>query len=141
MSWDLLAQNLPPDIPSLAHLPRDFEPAPLGERSEIIAKLKQAVPFADFSDPLYGRIEDERVSIEVIPDGDRPRTIAFHIRGDSEAGIGLVAAILDHLGFRAIDLQSGEIFAADDTARESFRRWRELREMVARRVITPESEL
>jgi hypothetical protein len=40
--------NLPPGTKSLDQLPRDFKPAPLGEKSEVIAKLSSALPI-DFS--------------------------------------------------------------------------------------------
>jgi hypothetical protein len=38
---------------------------PLGTRAEVTAKILEAVPTADFSDPAWGRIEGETFSIEV----------------------------------------------------------------------------
>lgn len=49
MSWDILIQDLP-HVRSLEDIPDDFSPQPLGLRAEIIARVKAALPGADFTD-------------------------------------------------------------------------------------------
>lgn len=53
MSWDLFVMNLPPEIKSSKDIPRDFNPSPIGPRSEIIAKISALYPECDFSDPTW----------------------------------------------------------------------------------------
>jgi hypothetical protein len=54
--------------------------------------------------------------------------IMLHVRGGDDA-VAAVAAILDRLGLRGIDLQSGDFFKAD-SALGSFGTWRAYRDEV-----------
>src|SRR3569832_757136 len=130
MSWDIFVQDLPAGVQSVEDIPDDFAPKELGPRAEIIAKIKEVVPDADFSDPTWGRIEGEGWSIEVnTGDEEVCDSFAFHVRGQDEA-VGTIAAILDHLKLRALDAQTGEFFAAGPESLEGFRKWREYRDRV-----------
>jgi hypothetical protein len=51
------------------------------------------------------------------------RSFALHVRG-GDAAAGAVAAILRHLKLQALDSQTGEFFVADESAIESFRKWK-----------------
>lgn len=44
MSWDTFVQDLPPGIASISDIPDDFEPSPIGLRSDIIAKVSALYP-------------------------------------------------------------------------------------------------
>ena len=130
MSWDIFVQDLPRDAATVADIPQGFEPASIGRRADIIAKIKEIVPSADFADPSWGMIEGESWSVEVnIGRNETCTGFAFHVRGSDEA-VAVVAAILDHLNLRAIDGQTGEFFVAGPAALESFRRWRAFRDRV-----------
>jgi hypothetical protein len=130
MSWDISVQNLPESALTVADIPHDFRPNTLGLRSDIIAKIKEVVPEADFRDPAWGRIEGQDWSIEInIGDSEVCDSFMFHVRGSAEP-VGTIAAILDHLKLRAIDCQSGEFFVAGPQSTESLQRWREYRDRV-----------
>jgi hypothetical protein len=89
-----------------------------------------AVPDADFSDPTWGRIEGPGYSIEVnIGSEDPVQGFAFHIRGGDMAA-GIVADILETLGFRALDPESDTSLFDPAEAVESLRRWRSYRDQV-----------
>jgi hypothetical protein len=132
MSWDIFVQDFPKDAASVADIPDDFLPKDVGDRSEIIAKISEVVPEADFSNPTWGLIDGEDWSIEVnIGDSDTCSGIALHVRGGDEA-IGVVDAVLRALGLRAIDSQTGDFFVAGPEAHASFSKWREYRDSVVR---------
>jgi hypothetical protein len=111
MSWDVFVLNFPEEAETVADTPPDFRPTSIGKRSEIIAKIVQVFPTADFSDPTWGTIQGHDWSIELnmgaIEDCEG---FAFHIRGRREAG-KVVSAILDHLNLRGVDSETGEFFS------------------------------
>lgn len=130
MSWDIFVQDLPADAKTLEEITGDFKPKPIGLRNEIIAKIKEVVPSADFADPSWGLIDGGDFSIEVNVGNDEPTTsFAFHVRG-GDAAIGVVAAILKHLGLRAIDCQTSCFFEPGAEATKSFQAWRAYRDRV-----------
>ena len=130
MSYDIFVQDLPASASSVDEIPADFVPSPLGPRQSIIDGILEVIPTADFSNPTWGRIDSDDWSIEVnIGEKDPCTSFAFHVRGGSEA-LGAVAAILERLGFRALDTSEGEIFSADQASVESFGRWRDYRNQV-----------
>jgi hypothetical protein len=57
------------------------------------------------------------------------QSFAFHVRGGDTA-VGVVAAILQRLNLRALDSQTEGFFVADESALESFRRWKQYRDDV-----------
>jgi hypothetical protein len=128
MSWDIFVQDLPRNAKCVADIPADFVPSSLGKRSTIIEKIKQVIPSAEFSDPSWGQIEGNDWSIEVnMGDNEDCDGFVFHIRGENTA-IGVAAAILQHLGLRALDSQTGEFFVGGADAEESLRKWRAYRD-------------
>ncbi len=128
MSWDIFVQDIPPNARSVAEISADFTPEPIGNRIDIIARITEAVPTADFSDPTWGRIESDQYSIEVnIGEADPVRSFALHVRG-GVAAADLVADILDNLGLRAFDLEAPTGIFDRDTARASMAQWRNYRD-------------
>lgn len=128
MSWDIFVQDLPHVAKTLDDIPDDIQPKTIGTRADIIAKIKTVVPSADFSDPSWGIIDGDGFSIEVNIGGKDPLMgFAFHVRG-GDAAVGVVAAILEVLGLRAIDSQTGDFFKAGPEALKSFRAWRACRD-------------
>lgn len=130
MSYDIIVQDLPSGATSVEDIPEGFEPAPLGSRQAIIDGILKVVPSADFSDPSWGKIDGDGWSIEVNIGGHDPcRSFSFHVRGDSQA-LGAVAAILNHLDFRALDTSENGIFSSDRDSIDSFNKWREYRHQI-----------
>jgi hypothetical protein len=130
MSWDIFVHDFPDSLASVSDIPDDFQPPMIGSRSEVTIKLLEVFPDADFSDQEWGVIDVDDFSIEVSIGSDEPCTgFALHVRG-GDGAVGAVAAILDHLQLRAIDMQTGEFFIAGEKAQESFGKWREYRDSV-----------
>lgn len=130
MSWDIFVQDLPTDAATVAEIPDDFVPQGLGNRSEIVAKICEVIPDANFSDPAWGLIDGDDWSIEVnIGDSETCTGFALHVRGGDQA-TGVVDAVLRALDIRAIDSQTGEFFVAGPESQASFKMWREYRDSV-----------
>lgn len=130
MSYDIFVQDLPASAISVDEIPADFVPSPLGPRQSIIDGILDVIPTADFSDPTWGKIDSGDWSIEVnIGEKDPCTNFALHVRGGNEA-LGAVAAILERLGFRALDTSEGGIFSADQASIESFSKWRDYRNRI-----------
>jgi hypothetical protein len=51
MSWDIFVQDLPKDASTIEEIADDFAPGPIGKRSQIIDKIREIVPAANFSEP------------------------------------------------------------------------------------------
>jgi len=132
MSWDIFVADLPSEVKRVDELPKHFRPAPIGPRSEIIAKIQEVIPGADFSNPRWGYIKGDGWSIEVsIGDEEICDGFFLHVRGaDADAAVGAIATMLTRLALRAIDFQTSEFFIAGPQAIESFRRWRQYRDQV-----------
>jgi hypothetical protein len=128
MSWDIFVHDFPESLVSVSDIPDDFQPPAIGSRYEVSAKLLEVFPDTNFTDSAWGVIDVEEFSIEVSIGSDEPCTgFALHVRG-GDGAVGAVAAILDHLQLRAIDMQTGEFFVTGVTAQESFAKWREYRD-------------
>ncbi len=128
MSWDISVQDMP-DVARIEDIPDDFRPEPLGQRADVIASIQTLVPEVDFSDPSWGRLEDERFSIEFnMGSKERCEGFMLHVRGGDTA-IGVIDHILKGLGRRAFDCSAGDFFSAD-SGQESFSAWRAFRDRV-----------
>jgi hypothetical protein len=132
MSWDIFVMDFPSDIKTVRDIPKDFQPPPIGKRSDIIMKIKEIVPFADFTNPSWGQIDGKGFSIEVSLSGDEEILDGFvlYVRGGDEA-VGVIADILDNLGLRALDGSNEETgFFDPQKSVEGLRRWRAYRDQI-----------
>jgi hypothetical protein len=132
MSWDIFVQDLPGGISSVDDIPDNFAPGPIGERSEIIAKLLALYPECNFADPSWGHLGLPGCSIEFcLGSEDKLQCLAMHVRGDERAPV-VVGHIIAGLGVRALDPGSASgLFETDPILRsESFARWKNYRSQV-----------
>ncbi|MGB5694043.1 MAG: hypothetical protein WBM46_00190 [Polyangiales bacterium] len=130
MSWDIFIQDLPEGIESVADISEDFRPSALGCREELIAAILEVFPRADFRDPAWGVLDEADFSIEFNM-GDRREvgSIVLHIRGGDSAA-GAVERLLSHLGRRALDTGTGELFQGGSQSTKGIRRWRAYRDRI-----------
>jgi len=140
MSWDVLALDLPTGIQSTDEIPKDWSPAPLGKRTDIIAKICALYPQADFSgDPSWGNLRLPDVSIEFgLGKDEEVECLAMHVRGGDPAP-HVVAHILGELGLRAVCSGSETgLFEYDPaTGSKAFDSWRGYASHVSSRVNDP----
>ncbi len=138
MSWDLYAQDFP-DVATVVGIPDDFVPQPLGPREDVIARIKAAIPAADFSDPSWGVILEDDWSVEVNVGGDAICDgFGLYVRGGGEEAMDCVATILQATGTRGVDMQTGEFFERG-AASESFGVWQSYRDQVVAEVRKPKT--
>ena len=127
MSFDIFVQDLPMGVRSVADIPDDFMPQPLGPRARIVDAIRAVAPHVDFADPEWATIDGADYSIEVSLSLEDPvRSFAFHLRGGDE-GLFIVAEILDVLGFRALSTSEAGVFDIDRES-EAFSKWRMFRD-------------
>ena len=122
MSWDLFIQHLPASALSVADVPDDFSPLPLGDRSQVLSAITSVFPATDISDPTWLTLESIAYSIEFGIGAEEPvASVTLHVRGD-ESVISPITALIEKLGARALDSWTGEFFDPLASA-ESLRRW------------------
>jgi len=130
VSWDIFLQDLPKDASQVEEIPEDFVSQPLGARTEIIEKILRIEPRTDFSKPAWCRINLPSCQMEIsLGESEQVKTIALHVHG-GELAAGVVAAIVDAVGCRALDAGSSSGFFDRDAAQQSYNRWRTYRDQL-----------
>jgi hypothetical protein len=129
MSWDIYIQDFPTTAKRVADIPDDFQPRALGQRGELIEKIREVIPSVDFSNPDWGVFDGGGFSIEFSMGSDEVcRSITLLVRGGGSPA-PLIGALLDRLQLRGIDCQSSEFFDVE-AARSSFGSWQRYRDQV-----------
>ena len=129
MSWDIFISDFPPEARTTADIPEDAPFNPLGDRSAIIAKIKEVIPEADFSDPSWGVYDGGDYSIEFCVGSDDPcKSIVLLVRGGGNV-VPVITRLLAGLQLRAVDSQTGDFFDPG-VAAASFREWQAYRDQV-----------
>ncbi|MBK6341561.1 MAG: hypothetical protein IPM12_02920 [Flavobacteriales bacterium] len=111
MSWDIFIQDFP-DVPSINDVPDAFRPKPIGNRDELIARIREAIPFIDQvdSDWLFAKGDDIDVSFQLhMEDATQVRYMVAHVHG-GEQSAACIGALLRQLGLRGHDTATGELF-------------------------------
>ncbi|TXI80594.1 MAG: hypothetical protein E6Q44_06550 [Flavobacteriales bacterium] len=111
MSWDIFIQDLP-DVASINDVPSTYRPKPIGDRATIVARIKEAVPFAEEQDKdwLFVRQPGYDISLQLhMENADTVRYVVAHVHGGDQSAV-CVAAIVKALGLRAHDTETGELF-------------------------------
>lgn len=111
MSWDIYIQDFP-EVASISEVPQDFRPKPIGDRTALIEKVREAIPFIDQVDGdwLFAKGDDIDISFQLhMEDADRVRYIVAHVHG-GEQSAACIGALLRQLGLRAHDTATGELF-------------------------------
>lgn len=110
MSWEIFIHDLP-DVPSIHDVPKGHVPGNIGSRAELEKRIHEVVPYAETQDEwMFARRPGIDLSIQFHngPDG-LVRYILVHVH-EGEQSASCVAAIVQHLGLRAIDTATGEFF-------------------------------
>lgn len=111
MSWDIYIQDLP-DVASIGDVPPGFRPGPIGTREAIAVRIQEAIPFIDRVDRdwIFAKAPGIDISFQLhMEDAEQVRYIVAHVHG-GEQSAACIAALLRHLGLRAHDTATGELF-------------------------------
>lgn len=129
MSWDIFISRTPVDQLSEAN----FES--LGSKKEVIHKLSELLPSANFADSEWGTYKDDECSIEfnMNNDNDELKHLTFHIRGGGERPLCILKEICDTSECYAMDGSSGEQMNFDKQTEKSFKEWQNYRDTVLNR--------
>lgn len=115
-----------PGVQRAEDIPDDFVPEVIGPRPDVISAIVDEVPFADFTDPSWGRIRHAGLLHRGQLSDGPVRDFALHIRG-SDIAVGLISQVLLRLDAHALDPQSEAGLLSTDTAAASLQRWRAYR--------------
>jgi hypothetical protein len=127
MSWDISIQDIPRDITSVTDIPDDFQPRPIGPRDALIARICEALPATDFSDPTWGVLVQSEFTIEFnMGKQNICDDFMLHVRGGGSA-MATIVRLLEHLQLRGFDCQTGDFFSIDE-AEKSFGQWQKFRD-------------
>lgn len=113
MNWDIFIQDLPP-VHHVDAIPADFRPGPIGEREDLVARIRKVLPMLDRQDNdwLFAKAPGIDLSMQLhMEDSSRVRYIVVHVH-NGEQGAASVAAVLRELGLRAMDTATGDLFDA-----------------------------
>jgi hypothetical protein len=116
-----------PGAACVGDIPDDFAPKPLGSRSDVLRSLRAALPFADYSDETWVRVDLPDLCMEISVGPDDPVSgIAFHVRNGALARPA-IAEILGQLDARAFDPQADSGIFDLNAAASSFARWQQFK--------------
>jgi hypothetical protein len=114
MGWDVLFQDLPAGVRTIAEVPEDFRPKMLGRRHELLRRIARALPEVDFSDPAWGVLDGSDFSVEInIGASAVTDAIMLHVHGQGGGAIEAVRRIARAIERPAIDCRDGEILDFD----------------------------
>ena len=111
MSWDIFIQDFP-RVASIKEVPPDFKPNPIGDREQLITKVREAIPFIDQvdNDWLFAKGDGIDISIQLhMEDATQVRYMVAHVHG-GEQSAACIGALLRHLGLLGHDTATGELF-------------------------------
>ncbi len=127
MSWDIYIQDLP-EVARVEDIPDDFRPGPIGQRDELMQRLRTLLPEADFDDGLWGfvRTPTADLSIGVTAEEGLVSHIVVHVHGGADSP-AWVAKLVRGLGTRALDTSTGDFFDPERPD-AGFRAWLSFKE-------------
>ncbi len=130
MSWDVLLMHAPPEMRSVEDMDQDFRPPVLGEAGELRHAIQTLFPKIDFSDPTWGRLDGPDFWIEWNMGKDHVvDTIMLHVRG-GDGAVQIIQYVCREMGWRALDISSGEFLDAMPDPAAGFHAWRAYRDHV-----------
>ncbi len=115
MDWNVMVFGAEMPIPGRGqHAAKEDERAPtvIGTRAQIAARILQACPDVDWSDPTWGVLDGDGYSLEIALGRDEDVvTFTIFARGPAE---GTIMEMLDGTGWRALDTRTGDWLCLSD---------------------------
>lgn len=113
MSWDIYIQDLP-NVRTANDIPDDFKPKPIGEREDLLNRIRTVLPMAEQQDLdwLFVKASGIDLSLQLHMENEvLVRYIVVHVHGGEQSATS-VAAILRELNLRGMDTTTGDLFDA-----------------------------
>ena len=117
MMPDYWLMACPADV-SMAELPKDFRPEPLGARAEVRQRLHELCPDADLADPASVVLGGDGWGVTFVLDKDPVecldvRVKAARCRASDNQVLATLWTVADALGCRVVDCDRGEFLDRD----------------------------
>ena len=133
MSWDVIIQDFG-DFKQISDIPNDFQPKSIGNKSDIIAKIKETFPDVKISDSSWLILENEICSIEFnIGHEENVDSIMLHVRGEESETINEILDLLERLNVRAVDTTTGEFIENKQNIKKGLMHWKKFRDSILKR--------
>ena len=124
MSWDISIINFSKDYKSIADIPDDEPPNPLGAQNEVHKAVLEFFPKTDWSDPTWGIFDSKYGSIEFNLGRDDPSTsLMLHVRTSNEL-VPLIVELCNKNNWSALDCSSGEFLESSEHPEQGLENWR-----------------
>jgi len=107
MSWIVSLYQFPSHIETLADIPEDFVPPPLGSDREVLAILNEFFPGADFSIPDWVEIQSDEVGGVLVIVDELIFDVALR-----DPSLDLINRICARTGWRAFDPEDGRLISS-----------------------------
>ena len=125
MSWTVFISKTPVKDLSEAK----FET--LGPKKEVLQKIQQVLPTANFDDPKWGYYRGEVCSIEFnLDDTAYLDYLVLHIRGGGTRPIQIIKALCEMFDCYAMNGDNGEQMDFSEKDEASFKEWQAYRDHV-----------
>ena len=139
MSWDVLLMKFGQPYESVAEIPDDATPLPLGSNGEIRSSVSRFFPGTDWSDEAWGIFNSPIGSIEFNLGKDVPATsMMLHVRASNEI-VPPIVAMCQERNWSALDCSDGELLNHSNNPAAGLEAWREYLGQVLEQEL-PESE-
>lgn len=134
MSWDILVFEHDAEKPhDFSENSDDYRPEPLGPSAAVLGAISAHFPGVDLSDPTWGIYDGDGFSIEFNIGNEEPiESVMLHVRGEDDPVPSLVKFALAN-DWSLFDLSTGEFMDLENPSRESWQRFKELRNKLAER--------
>jgi hypothetical protein len=131
MSWDVYFQDFG-NYKRIEDIPEDFQPQPIGNKLDIINKIKEIAPDLNDSDDSWLILENDKFSIEFnIGKTESLDSIMLHIRGN-ESVIGFISELIIKLQLRAVDMSTGKFIDISNHPK-GLKLWTEYRDFIMKK--------
>jgi len=130
MSWDVSLHKFSRRYSSVAQIPENEQPLPLGSLTEVQAAVSEVFPGTNWTDPIWGIYDCEFGSVEFNVGKDDPvQSLALHVRAD-KAVVGGILQLCEHIDCQAIDLTDSSFLDQSENPAAGLEKWRNYRDQV-----------
>lgn len=130
MSWDVFLFDAEGTPSSFESVPRDWRPVPMGDPSAIRDAIDSCTPDVDWSDPEWGVLSGQGLSIEISIGSECPvESVALHVRGSGDV-LPTIVRLCKTNRWVAFDTSTGELLDLDRPSEKGCRGFQRFRDRI-----------
>jgi hypothetical protein len=130
MSWDVSIMKFSRPYQSVADIPTNEKPLPLGSRASVHQRVLLEFPGTNWADPAWGKWDGPAGSVEFnLGKRDPAEGLMLHVRAGSEVVASIVRLCRTN-GWQGIDCSSGDFIEMSDDPTQGLKSWATYRDQV-----------